>query len=993
MNVSRLFTATALAGSLLLVPAVAQAQTSPADEETTASDDSKDDIVVVGSRIRRDEFNTADPIQVITREEATQAGFNSTSDLLQSTAVTGGSSQINNAYGGFVTAGGPGANTLSLRGLGATRTLILLNGRRVSPAGSRGQVGSADLNVLPSAALDRIEILNTGASSIYGSDAIAGVVNLVTRTNVDGVILEGQVNVPEIGAGVTHRISAVFGTSGDRWNILGSVEYYNRSSVKFGDVDWTRCQQSLRRTNATAPLGSSDYIDPLTGQSKCYPTGATGESGTTINTIGTPDFSGTLVDRAVGVPTGYTGICNRFRPDATAAGAIPGYECVGGGSINLNVRDTLPQSLFRNDLISPAEIYTGFLSGAYEFDALGGMEVYTELLVNRRNSSQRQSRQFTLDYALGSPLIPAELRFPTQFLPAQAGGITGTTPIGIRVFADYGNYDNYQTNDFVKFVAGARGSLFGDWRYDAYFMKSWADSRYTSDLIITSKLAQSLDVVAAPGGGFQCRNTLGGCVAAPGITPALVGGQFPAAWFNYVVEPVTGVTKYRERVMNFTVDGPLFQLPGGMVQVALGVEQREASIDDTPSLRSQSGDTYNFTSSTPTRGSDAVWEVFGELEVPLLADLPFVHRLTLNGSARYTDYRSYGGQTTYKVGGLFAPVDFLSFRGSYGTSYRAPALFEQFLGATSGFQSQNSDVCNNWGNLTPGSNRATNCSSLGIPNNFQATTSIRVNQLGGAATGLSAETSENLTFGGVLNAKMGGLGNLSFAVDYFDVKVENGVSQLGFATILAQCYDSAPADFAAGQGTCSLIQRQAGTPYGLTVTQGYVNISSAIIKGIDFNLRYNVPLAGGQFRLNAQVTKFNDRYTRTLPTDTIRNAIGTLNNPEWTGTFDVAYSLNKWSLRYGVEWIDGTNTPASYLGTTQAIIDTYDFKAEDYFVHSIAASYRGEKFGLTLGVRNLLDSSLPSISSGSYNRIGNVPLYSGYDYVGRQVFLNVTTSF
>ncbi|MEG3180800.1 TonB-dependent receptor plug domain-containing protein [Sphingomonas sp. LT1P40] len=992
MNVNRFFAATALATSLLLVPAVAQAQTTPADE-TTAAEKDDEDIVVVGSRIRRDEFNTADPIQVITREDATQAGFNSTADLLQSTAVTGGSAQINNAFGGFVTAGGPGANTLSLRGLGATRTLVLLNGRRVSPAGSRGQVGSADLNVLPSAALDRVEILNTGASSIYGSDAIAGVVNLVTRTNVDGIILEGQVNVPEVGAGVAHRLAAVFGTSGDRWNFMGSVEYYNRGRLTIGDVDFTQCQQSLRRTNATAPLGSADFIDPRTGQSKCYPTGVTGESGVTVNTIGTPDISSLLVDRALGVPAAYAGVCNRYRPDATAGGAVPGYECVGGGTLNLNVRDTFTPALLRNDLISPAEIYTGFIQGAYELDALGGMEIYAELLANRRKSSQLQNRQFTIDYALGSPLIPANLQFPTQFLPAQAGGITGTTPIGIRVFADYGNYENRQTVDFVKGVVGARGTLFGDWRYDAYAMKSWSDAEYTTDLIITSKLAQSLDVVPAAGGGFACRNTLGGCVAAPAITPGLVAGNFPANWFNYVVEPVTGVTKYRERVLNFTVDGPLFQLPGGMVQVAMGVEQREASIDDTPSPRSVGGDLYSFTSSSITRGSDSVWEVFGELEVPLLADIPGIHRLTFNGSARYTDYRSYGGQTTYKVGGLYAPVEFFSFRGSYGTSYRAPALFEQFLGSTSGFQSQNNDVCNNYGNLTAGSNRAVNCASLGLPATFQATTGIRVNQQGGAATGLSAETSKNLTFGGVLNAKMGSLGNLSFAVDYFDIKVENGVSQLGFATILAQCYDSAPADFTANQGTCSLIQRTTTSPFGLTVTQGYVNISNSVVKGIDFNARYNVPVFNGQFRLNAQVTKFDERYSQTLPTDTIRNSIKTLNNPEWTGTFDASFTLDKWNLRYGVEWIDGTNTPASFLGTTQAVIDTYDFKAEDYFLHTLSMQYRGEKFGMTLGVRNLLDASLPTVSSGSYNRIGNVPLYSGYDYVGRQFFVNVTTAF
>lgn len=269
MKLYHLMSATALAGTLFVTgPAFAQvpatpgptdtpeqvaksqtAQTKSAEEEQAAQDE---EILVVGSRIRRDTFNTPDPIQVITRAEATAAGFNSTAELLQSTSVTGGTSQINNSFGGFVTNGGPGANTLSLRGLGATRTLLLLNGRRVAPAGSRGSVGSADLNVLPNAMLERVEILNSGASSVYGSDAIAGVVNLVTRTKIKGVELEGQHNITEAGAGNTRRYSAVFGTYGDNFSLSGSLEYFKRDRLAFGDRAFTACQISLRKTNFAA---------------------------------------------------------------------------------------------------------------------------------------------------------------------------------------------------------------------------------------------------------------------------------------------------------------------------------------------------------------------------------------------------------------------------------------------------------------------------------------------------------------------------------------------------------------------------------------------------------------------------------------------------------------------------------------------------------------------------------------------------------------------
>ncbi|MCT2559161.1 TonB-dependent receptor [Tsuneonella sp. YG55] len=950
-------------------------------------------IVVTGSRLRsRDGFNTPDPIQVITREETTQAGFNSPAEVLQSAAFTNGQAQINNSYGGFVVNGGPGVNTLSLRGLGPTRTLILLNGRRVAPAGSRGSVGSADLNVLPSAMIERIEVLNGGASSIYGSDAIAGVVNIITRNQFSGLYLEAQQNVPQAGAGISGRYSTVLGYNGDRFNVAASLEYYNRTAFKFRDADFTQCQTQNRPTGAGADINSGSYIDPRTGQPKCYTTGTTGESGTSINLIGTPNLSASTVALGAGVPAGYNSTCNRFRPNPAAGGALPGYECVGGGSgataLSVNIRDTFPQSLLNNDLVSPARIYTGFFQAGYELQALGDAELYTEVLVNRRKSSQLQSRQFTIDYPFGSPLIPTGLRFPTAFLGPQA-----TNPgvsVGVRVFADYGNYENRQTVDYVKGLAGLRGNLPMDWEYDLYVAKAWSDSDYTTDLILTDRLNQSLDVVAS-GSGFACRNTGRGCVAAPALTPAVVGGQYPSDWFNFVVQPVTGHTAFREETAAMFLNGPLFALPGGDIQLGVGAEYRKSSIDDTPSIESQTGNLYNFTGSGLTRGSDSVWEIFGEAELPILRDLPFAYNLSITGSARYTNYKSYGGQTTYKVGGIFQPIREISLRGSYGTSYRAPALFEQFLGATSGFQSSASDPCNNLTTAASNPIRIANCAADGIPNGglgFSATSSIRVLQRGGAESGLGAETSRNWTAGLVVQPNLGSFGRLSLSADYWNILVENGVSQLGFGTILQQCYDDP--DFRA-ESICGLVVREKTAPYQLTVTTGYVNISTARASGWDFNARWELPVGPGKFRLNADVTKFDDRFTQTLPTDAVRDNIGTLNNPEWSGTFAANYSIGRVDLRYGVDWLSSTYSDADYLGVTQAVRDTYILEAPDYFLHQASVRWKGDNFSFTVGVRNLFDTTPPYISSGFYNRVGNAPLYNGFDYLGRTYFANIST--
>ncbi|OYW74270.1 MAG: hypothetical protein B7Z26_11525 [Asticcacaulis sp. 32-58-5] len=251
---------------LLAMGGAAYAQDTVAPEPE-AQEAEVTEVTVVGSRIRKDTYNSASPIQVITRNESTMAGLSSTSAILQSTAVTGGGAQINNAFGGLVTNGGPGANTVGLRGLGPGRTLVLINGRRVAPAGSRGSVGSADLNVLPNALINRVDVLRDGASAIYGSDAIGGVINVVTR-NVQGVSLEAQYNKPVDGGGEQTRLAFIAGKTWDRFSAQGSVEYYESEEMKYGDRDWMSCQTDGTFNKTTGAI--TDYIDPLTGKSKCY---------------------------------------------------------------------------------------------------------------------------------------------------------------------------------------------------------------------------------------------------------------------------------------------------------------------------------------------------------------------------------------------------------------------------------------------------------------------------------------------------------------------------------------------------------------------------------------------------------------------------------------------------------------------------------------------------------------------------------------------------
>jgi iron complex outermembrane recepter protein len=979
-----------IGSAVLLLAATTWTETVLAQAAPASNGDTLTEVVVVGSRIRRDTFNSPSPVQVITREETTAAGFSSTTDSLQSTSVTNGSGQINNAFGGFVTDGGPGANTLSLRGLGAGRTLILINGRRLAPAGTRGAVGSPDLNVLPTAMVDRVDILRDGASSIYGSDAIAGVINVITL-KPQGLTFEGQFNRPNEGEGERTRFSVVGGFGGDGWNLGGSLEYFERSDLTLADRDWTRCNIDGLRDPVTG--ASRDYIDPTTGRSKCYPITGTGSNGVTINTIGTSDFAG------VAAPGTTATVFNRWRPNANVTTGLVGFEGVGGTGINSNVRDTFDPRTLNRSLISPVETYTAFFQGDIDLP-FASSEAYFELLGSRRDSTQTGYRQLTLDYRRFSPLIPASLQ-ASNFGPDQ--GTSGGERVGVRAFIGFGNDENEQSVDYLKPMIGIRGDVafLGDWRYDANVSYSKSDATYRQQSFLTDKVTYASDVVAAPAGtdaslvrnGLTCRinitNPAERCIPYPPLNDATIAGQFSADFVDYIFRDVEGQTDYEETIAAATFDGPIFDLPAGAMQAVVGFEHRRAEIDDTPDPNSISGNLYNLTSATPTRGKDNVTEAYTEVEVPILAKLAGVNELTFNGSFRWTDYDSYGSDTTYKLGLVYSPISWVSLRVTNGTSFRAPALFEQFQGATSGFLSQASDPCNNYGNVQVSNPvRYANCAAE-IPGNpaFQATNSIRVLSEGGAAQGLEAETSENLTFGVIVQPDFGQAGELSVAVDYFEIEIENGVDQPGAGNILPRCYD-AP-EFRAGGGLCRLVTRSPLN--ALTVSNAHTNIATQVADGLDFTVRYEVDAGPGSFRVNTGLTRYYSQANKLFAEDALQELNGTINNPKWSGNLELTYTLEDWRFRWGVDWIEHMNS-YQFLKQNPAT-SLNDYEVGDYYKHYASVRYKNAGWQVTAGIRNIFDETPPEISFGSYNRVGNSPLYSGYDFVGRETFLSVMKEF
>jgi iron complex outermembrane recepter protein len=983
------------AGSLVFSAAGAAQDAQQEEDKKDNAEQTVSEVVVTGSRVRRDEFTSAAPVQVITREGSVLAGLSTTKEILQGSTTSGGGNQINNYFGGFVTEGGPGANTVSLRGLGAIRTLVLLNGRRLGPAGTRGQVGSADLNVLPGAIVDRIEILKDGASSIYGSDAVAGVVNVITSRGLNDFTFETSLAQTFDGGGDRSVYSAVGGFTGERWEITGSLEFAERKNLEVGQRDWASCStEYLIDPSSGARL---DQIDTRTGEPRCFPiSGLAGTNGVAHNYIVA------AVVNAAG--TALAG--QRWEPTPGTTGFIPGWTNVDDPL----AREFAPEMLLRESLISPAKSSTAFVTGSYDLRALGDAELYFEALYTRRESDQIGARQLSLDYVRGSPLVPEPFRStPVRIGVNPAGVALAGGSIVARSLIAFGTDTSSQQVDYLRVVGGFRGDLTwaGDWKYDAYVNYNLSDAQYTFQSFLTDRVYNSLDVVVAPTGttaptrtvggvSYTCRvnttNPAAGCVPAPAVDAVSLGGTLDNAYRGYIFRPVTGKTIFEEATFSAIFDGSLFDMPAGMAKGAVGLEYRTSRINDTPSIDSINQNLYNLTSGGITKGDDSVAEVFLEIELPLLRNLAFAKDLTFNASGRYTDYDSYGSDETFKLGLNYAPFNWLKFRATKGTSYRAPGVFEQFLSPTSGFLSAQNDPCNNYGTLPVGSIRRTNCEAE-LPGNptFLQSSGIRVDAAGGAAQGLASETSEAATFGVVFQPTLAAaFGDLQIALDWWKIDIEDQVNRIGGGGLLRLCYDDP--DFRAGGRFCSFVDPR--TPGGnLRVQDNFINIAEQKAEGLDWNIRYSRGVGTGTLRLDLRATDYILQDDRLFPTDPFDQNNGTLFSPEWVGDFEARYDWREWTFRYGLTYV-GAMDSYEFFGLDPASTP-FQLAVSEYITHSASVRYLSKnKWQVLAGITNLTDEEPKKFSSGVTSlRQGDGLLYSGYDFFGRTAFLTLSKTF
>lgn len=983
MRVSRtgLLASTVMASVVLLAPAYASAQTqSNENNEGSEQATTVSDIVVTGSRIKRSAYNSTQPVQIITTEEASLAGMVDTAEILQGSTAAATAGQINNYFTGYVTTGGPGANTLSLRGLGAQRTLVLINGRRAGPAGVRGTVGPTDLNVIPSSLVERVEILTDGASSIYGSDAVAGVVNIITKTNRDGGHMDAFASVPFESGGEEYNVSGSYGWTSDRGYLALAADYYERKALLFGDRDIFACPQ-LNYFYDENNLIRADLVDSNTGEYKC--------SSTTAGLITFYDaaFRGTdfKPDPAAIAGGGLLG-CDR----AGWAQVVAFTSGVGACAVNATrspaVRRAYAERNPSHDeryggrtAVSPSERITLNLFTGY--DLTPTTEIFGEFLYNRRNSEQKSFRQVWADLA-----IPAS---------HPRNPFTGVAYLDPTILI---NSDAKQEVDYYRGLAGIRGKLnLGrefDWELAGQYSRS--EATYGSTFIYKDRLyaAQGADgcdeeflttATACPVGGVDWFSV-----------PVVRDGQFRAEDAAFLFGYEEGATTYEHAYVEGLISGDLFDLPAGPVGAAVGFQIRKESLDDRPGEQERTSNSWGLTAAGRTKGDDAIKELFAEIEIPAIRNVPLIDSLTFNVSGRYSDYDSYGENSTYKVGLNWAITPEWRIRASRGTSFRAPALYELYLANQTSFLGQTSaDPCLNWGNSTNTVLQA-NCAAAGIPDNLSAGGSSSAEVTTGGGRGiLEAETADSTSVGLIWTPSFT---NLSVALDYFKIEIDNEVARFGAANIVRNCYlsENFPND-----PLCSLFTRAApGTQRQyqvLTINDSYINISRQLSEGLDLNARYSKDFSFGDLTLNARASYIMtwEQQLRTAIAPTDLN--GRIGNPEWVANLSARFDRNDWTIFWSTDIVAESSNDrlyasnsANYLGETVYLNRTVD----TYLNHNLSVRKRMDKWEVQVGIRNLFDDTATMTSaSGGGRGAGNVPLSSQYDYLGRRGYISVSRSW
>ena len=1018
-------------------------------DESAIDDEVIEEVVVTGSRIKRDEYSSASPIQIIDGQGARELGLIDTASLLQSaTQATG--TQIDNTFTAFVLDNGPGAAQVNLRGLGAQRVLLLLNSKRVAPGGVGGAPTSPDISTIPNIMIDRIEYLLDGASSIYGSDAVAGVANVIMRTDFDGIDFEGQIVNTDATGGDEKTLGIAWGKTGDNWTLGIAGEYYGRDRLRLSGRSFTsQCNRYIHEDENGNELNNRLDLVPGTTISPCklvtrnriFIATGWGNIWSTPGTtnIGIPNFSETEV------PIGFTG----FNPAAIIptdidGDGIPDIGLVdpdgnGESEVDLQTDQYNFNGAERNragDLLFGSERTNIYAYGEYDLGNESNSTLYFESLFARRTTEVYSPGPSVFpDVPPNNPYNPCNQFAPggvncLGFFGFNFGNFEVTPIVEIRGDRDNNDVEIEQS----RIVGGIRSDLpgwrndsgFGNWSYDLYYSYSRSVGVDKQFGILEEPFLRSINTSrfdpetgqVVCGNGEHCVpiNMFAESIYQPG------GGDFATQEERDFVFGVRSFdTEVIQSIFSGVLQGDVFEIPWNDTTIPLvfGFEYREDEINSIPNAVARDGSFYGYFSDRGAVGKRDITELFAETELQLMQDLPFAREWSINLSSRWTEESTYGSDTTYSVKSVFTPVDSLTLRGTYGTSFRAPNAREQFLLGTSGFVTV-ADPCvvpiaaripslnpNEPATYDPEEDQREpitldNCRANGVDptmlglDGISTSYSVEVLRKGGQQVQLNIdpETSTSYTYGVIFDQFFWDDFTLRAGVTYYDIEVEDSIALLGTGYIVNDCYVESPNNSSA---FCHLVKRDADGLIDI-VDSSYVNINTITSRGIDYNLFYQRNFIIADRNLDLQV---DVRMTRLLENlfiflDSEEDDAGTTIAPEWEGTLLVNARYNDFRFNWRANYISGeTEEPFdldNYVPcSTLDVLCAPKVDTSYYWTHTASVTWTPRDWFITVGVVNMFDKDPPLIDTAApETQLNNIPLGAGYDILGRRVFASVS---
>ncbi|MEQ3659600.1 MAG: TonB-dependent receptor [Glaciecola sp.] len=1013
-------------------------------------------ISVTGSRIKRDEFSNASPIQVVSGEISRELGLFDATEMLQTTSQVSGL-QIDNTFGGFVLDNGPGASTIGFRGLGADRTLVLINGRRMAPAGVGGAPSSPDLNLIPSVIIDRIENLFDGASTVYGSDAIAGVANVILRSNVEGFDFQGSFSNPQASGGEETTFSAMYGASGDNYSFNVAAEYFERKTQTYADSAFASdCNEYYHEGNDgniyTQYRGIGPNINPpqnckLSSLINRVSLGFFGSVYYTegFTNIGIPNFSDS------GSSLGNVPFINGLFAADTNGDGIPDagiYDGDGDGLRDVDFQDPFYNAsasdyVNQSDWLSPNKRFSLFANGDYLFNDENDTRFYYEALYAQRasdvfnNGAQFFQGIIPADHPLnicGTDPINGNNCYATTGLDA----FFGDTRLDIQpIISVRGDRENSEVDvSQFRLAAGLNGNIGlldgfgeGNWTYEVSATHSASDGKNTISGISQARIDQSLNnAVRNADGSITCGTD---CVVVDLLSPTLYqlgAGDFATQaerdflFIDRIIE-----TEVKQTVFGGFITGDLFNLPWNdqTVPLVVGAEWRKDEIITDANDVAADGLLAGFFSDQGADGSRIIREVFFETEFPLLRGQEYAEELTVTAAGRITEESFYSAEQIWSLKGIYRPNEWLTIRGTRGTSYRAPNLRERFLNGTSGFGTV-FDPC-----VVPEAARVGNITDPSAGNTYDAAldtretrvldacrannldpTSLGINVLGsgsgyqseittGGTQNLNPETSTSTTYGFVIEQPFTDAFDLTLSVTRYDIDIENGVAEPSASFVAAQCYDNI--DQPNGDsGFCAFLERGDD---GLidNVDSRFINIGLEGSEGTDYNIFYNQAFVVGDQELDVTVdiigTKLKSAEFQIF--ETFDDNKGEPAFPEWRGSARLSLAYSDFRFNWFTRYIDAgqadepptfedDNPPCNGIANVSCRAVYY---TDNYTVHNASLTYSMDDLAVTVGVRNVFNDAPPKVDTAGVFATRNIPLGVGYDTRGRTGYISFGYTF